>query len=325
MNDYLVDVHYFGGSHGVFVKYFIDRFSRLTPEIKEEPFEPNGTSHNLSVKYSGRVRRATFEDTHGNLRNDYKFLDNKHGPHILILIDEMSLMNFTRFFFVREDDHEWKSTGFIETTTHMILSDQFVKMYCAKFKMLYNVDIKKNNKAPKVLVRDFLKIQFLSKEHPFLDQSNKIRKNINENTYCLNLSDIWNTDRFLSKMQEASEMLGLELELGEEAKALHQKFLTKRKTHDTWNRVFEVIEAIKNNVDIDCTQLDLVEQGYLYAWIEKNYDFIQTPLTRSFFPDTNEIIEYIKNYPNHYKAMNPNLPTFNNIPNPFYLWNKKNN
>lgn len=321
MNEYLVDVAYFGGSHGAFVTYFIDRFSKLTPEIKEEPFMSNGTSHNLNVKYSGRIGRYTFEDVNGNPRNDYKF-KNKHTPHILILIDQESLMNFTRLLFVREDDHELTSTSFIETETDTILSDQFVKMYGEKFKMLYNLDIK-NKSAPNVLVRDFLKILFLSKENVFLIKSNETRKNINEKTYCLNLSDIWDTDRFLSKMQEASDMLRLELDLGEEAKALHQKFLTKRKTHDSWNRVFKVIESIKNNVNMDCTQLDLVEQGYLCAWIEKNYDFIQTPLTKKFFQDTNEILEYIKNYPNHYKAMNPNLPTFNNIPNPFYLWNKK--
>ena len=73
---------------------------------------------------------------------------------------------------------------------------------------------------------------------------------------------------------------------------------------------------------MDCSKLDIVEQGYLYAWIEKNNDYIQTPLTRNFFVDTNEILEYIKVYPNHYKAMNPNLAKFNNIDNPFYLWAK---
>ena len=34
-------------------------------------------------------------------------------------------------------------------------------------------------------------------------------------------------------------------------------------------------------------------------------------------------MDYLKYYPEHYKAMNPNLPKFNGIPNPFYLWNLK--
>ena len=43
------------------------------------------------------------------------------------------------------------------------------------------------------------------------------------------------------------------------------------------------------------------------------------PLIDNFFKNTNEIINYIKFYPEHYKAMNPNLPMFNNMPNPFFL------
>ena len=68
------------------------------------------------------------------------------------------------------------------------------------------------------------------------------------------------------------------------------------------------------------------EDASPYIWsyvIEKNYDFVQMPITNNFFNDTSEILEYVKLYPNHYKAMNPNLPKFNNIPNPFYLWNNK--
>jgi hypothetical protein len=47
-------------------------------------------------------------------------------------------------------------------------------------------------------------------------------------------------------------------------------------------------------------------------------------LTNKFFLNTDEILEYVENFPNHYKAMNPNLPIFNNIPNPFFLHRQKN-
>ena len=125
---------------------------------------------------------------------------------------------------------------------------------------------------------------------------------------------------FMSRMKIISEKLGLQLELNQEALDLHREFLKRRANNDTWDRVFTVIEAIKNNINIICEELDLVEQGYLCAWIEKTYDHIQAPLTRSFFSDTKEINDYITYYPNHYKAMNPNLEKFNGVPNPFYIW-----
>ena len=106
MTGRLINIGYLGGSHGAFLKYFIDRFSDLTPEIKASPFLDNGTSHNLEVQYSGRVNRYTFEDVDGNPRNNYKF-ENKGEPHVLVTLDEPSLMNYSRLYFMREADHEF--------------------------------------------------------------------------------------------------------------------------------------------------------------------------------------------------------------------------
>ena len=318
----IVNVAYLGGSHGAFLEYFVDKFSKLTPDIKESPFMPNGTSHKLSVKYSGKIYRYTFEDINGQARNDYEFV-NKGEPHVLIVVDEESIFNFTRLFFMRERDHELISTSFKQTDKTVLLSEKFVQMYHLKIKEIYNYNIE-SRECPAIIVRDFLKLTFLNlNKNQSLQSTKKTLKNIDDKTVCINLSDIWNTEKFIKKMKEASDRLNLELELGEEAVSLHKEFLSKRTTHATFNRVFEIIEHIKQKTYYDCKGLDIVEQAYLSVWIEKNNDFIQTPNTRDFFKDTLEIIEYIDLYPNHYKAMNPNLPTFNGIPNPFYLYNLK--
>ena len=316
----IVNIAYLGGSHGAFLKYFIDKFSKLTPDIKESPFMPNGTSHNLSVKYSGKVNRYTFEDSNGQARDNYKFV-NKGEPHILVVIDEDSIFNFTRLFFIRENDHELASTSFKQKDNKCFLSEQFIRMYGSKIKEIYNYNVE-SAECPVIIIRDFLKLIFLNlNNNRSLQSSKKTLKNVDDKTVCIYLSDIWNTERFIKKMKEASDRLGLELELGEEAISLHKEFLSKRTTHATFNRVFEIIEHIKQKTYYDCKGLDIVEQAYLSVWIEKNNDFIQTPNTRDFFKDTLEIIEYIDLYPNHYKAMNPNLPTFNGIPNPYHLHN----
>jgi len=321
-NNRIVNIVYFGNSHGAFLKYFVDRFSKLTPEIKTEPFMSNGTSHNLSVKYSGKVERWTFEDNNGHPRNNYEFI-NKDEPHILILIDEDSIFNYVRFMLVREDDHEFTGTSYKESNDLIILSKKFIQLYAQKIKDIYNYDIVSGS-CPKIILRDFLKLTFLNPNNnrSFLN-SKKTLKNINDKTVCINLSEIWNTEKFIKKMKEASDLLNLDLVLNEEAISLHKKFLSKRITHNTFNRVFEIIEYIKQKKYYDCSKLDMVEQAYLSMWIEKNNSFIQVPNTREFFKDTLEIVEYIEFYPNHYKAMNPNLPMFNGIPNPFHLWSLK--
>jgi hypothetical protein len=77
--------------------------------------------------------------------------------------------------------------------------------------------------------------------------------------------------------------------------------------------------VLESNLDTSLADLDVATEGFLYAELEKNNDFIQMPLTNRFFRDTAEINQFIEHYPGHYKAMNPNMPKFNGIPNPYYL------
>ncbi len=318
----LVNIGYFGGSHGAFLKFFVDKFSKKTPDITTSPFLDNGTSHNLEVKYSGRVHRYTFEDTDGIARNNYK-LENKGEPQILVTMDEASQMNFLRLHFTRKSDHELISADLTLLDDKIVVSNNFVKMYGDEFKNLYGIDFDQTKYLPYAIMRDFIKMHFVdSSQNKILIGSQKTMQDADANTICISLSEIWNTDSFIEKMNLINARFDLQLVLDATAVNLHKEFLANRVNHATWHRVYNIINDIKEQKDTDCSDLDIVEQGYLYAWLEKTYDFVQAPLTRKFFKNTAEIYEYVTHYPNHYKAMNPNLPKFNNIANPFYLWNK---
>lgn len=322
----LVNIAYLGGSHGAFLKYFIDKFSKLTPHISESPFLSNGTSHNLLVNYSGYVNRYGFIDKYGNVINNYKLPPEfQNHAAICILVDDESLLNFTRLNYSREDDHEFTGTQIYDFKDNIKCSKKFFLLYKDKIQNMYNIDMTENNILPKSIVRDFFKFMFIDFNHNSHHLATKeIKKNLNEKTLPLLLSDIWNTEKFMKRIAEIDKILNLQLDLGEQAKSLHIEFLNRISLYKTFNRVNDVINAIKTETNLDCCDLDFVEQGFLCAWIENNYKFIITPNTRDFFKNTEEILEYIKFYPNHYKSMNPNLPTFNGIPNPFYLWKKQN-
>ena len=313
----LVTISYLGGSHGAFLKYFIDKFSKFTPNIVKSPFEKNGTSHNDDVIYSGKVERDCFEDKDANPKNNYQVRDTS-TPNIVITVDHESLMNFTR-----KSDIELDSAYLDVDDTNATFDHVFSKKYGDSFQLLYGIDINKHHSVPVSVMRDFIKITFLDyKNNQTLTSMNKIKENLSQDVETISLNDIWNTDRFIKRMQQISDALNLGLILDTDAVSLHTEFLSRRVNNETWNRVFSIIEALKKEENMDCSKLDIVEQGYLSSWIEQNYKFVQTPLTRKYFSDTKEIIEYVKYYPNHYKAMNPNLPKFNDIDNPFHLWAK---
>jgi hypothetical protein len=318
----LVNIAYFGGTHGAFLKYFIDRFSELTPEIKESPFEDNGSSHSLKVKYSGKIHRYTFEDIYGNVKNNYELIDTE--PHILITVQEQDLLNQTRLLLYRPGDHETTSLNIHERDYSIICSQYFINFYSTKIKEIYDIDLDKNNSIPKLIMRDFLKIVFLNKEkNQILQGSKRTLKNINKNTICVNVSDFYNEKSFFNKIEEINKKLELKIKINDESIELHKEFLNRLYTFKTLERANHIINCLKEEKLYDLTDVDTAEQAFISAWIEQNYKFIIVPNTNNFFKDTLEVLEYIKYYPNHYKAMNPNLPKFNGITNPFYLWNLK--
>ena len=82
----LLNVAYFGNTHGSFVRYFIDKFSELTPPVTQSPFDKQGSSD--SVDFIGhKIGKFTFEDVYGNPDNNYEFWYPK-VPHVLITIKE---------------------------------------------------------------------------------------------------------------------------------------------------------------------------------------------------------------------------------------------
>jgi hypothetical protein len=153
----------------------------------------------------------------------------------------------------------------------------------------------------------------------FIELNKLFLQNKPKDTFCFPLSSFWDNVSFKKNLQLADQTLDLGLDLSD--LQVHDTFLSKLNYISTRHRSRDVIESIKNKKDINISSLDTVEQAHVSAWIESNHQFITVPQSNSFFSTTGEIIEWLETYPEHYKAMNPNLPKFNGIPNPFHLWN----
>ena len=83
-------------------------------------------------------------------------------------------------------------------------------------------------------------------------------------------------------------------------------------------RAKNVLKAIKENTNIECNELDIIEQAWIEVILEKQHDSIIFPYGTNWFKNTNQINEFLNTYPSYLKHMNPRLPWYNNIKNPFY-------
>jgi hypothetical protein len=305
----LVNIAFQAGTHGNYLRFVIDKMSKRTPELQGTPFTDNNTSH-IPLQYSKKVNRY-------HPKNNKPFFENRDEPHVLITVEPEDLLLLERSAPTR--------TGNLKvdvTKDQVAVTSTFNDHYDwnTTFKTYYNLDILHSN-IPKFLIRDFYKLSFLDpSKSGFIKVDKILRSNKPKNTFEFPLSHFWDAVKFSDTLQKLSEHHNLDIE---EDKSIHQMFLNNLPWTSTQHRSDDVIEAIQENRDVSIVDLDTIEQAYLSAWIEKNNKFVVVPVCNSFFSTTGEIITWLKYYPQHYKAMNPNLPTFNNIPNPFHLWNKE--
>ncbi len=308
----IVNIAYQGGTHGNFLRYCVDKFSALTPPLHGEPFGgyqsklPNNTSH-MDLDYSDAVHRY----------HPYDGFQNINEPHILITVDVNDLVFLERWITMRAGNY-----GIDTNKDKIILTSEFLDAFDwrDRFRKYYKIDVT-NTAVPRFLLRDFYKMSFLdTAKNGFIANDSNLKNSAPSNTFYFPVSCFWDKDQFKTKLHELDEELHLEMDLSDVS--IHEKFISKLDCFDTKDRAKEVVGAIKTKKQMDIRSLDTVEQAYVSAWIENNYEFVTVPLTNSFFNDTLDILSWLEAYPEHYKAMNPNLPMFNGIPNPFHLWNK---
>lgn len=298
------------GCHGHYLTYLIDRLSRRTPDIQQLPFNKLGNSHNV-INYSGF---AELVNTHEHEKN--KSLKN---TNIIKILYSNNILYYERVAMARAGD--------ANRDIHNVHKDiSFLKKYNKEFyNKIHDIYSITSDSVPKWLLRDAYKLGFLdwhnqgsvitAKQDTGWMEENLARDNTIHYTHV----DVFFTlEKLKSELQELDDAFGLDLSF-DDLEHIHEQFLSRNTIFQTHGNIDLVLDAVKENRNISIPPLDIIQQAYVYAQLEKQHDFIIMPMTESFFNTTKEILDYVNQYPQHYKAMNPNLPKFNNIDNPFFL------
>ena len=298
------------GMHHNFLRYVLDSCSRITPLLTELPFEPWGTSHK-KLNYSGK-----FEVLEPDLNQPIR--DQGQGPWVLVVADD--LLYFERAGMSRTGDRNNDLTKSHNFSNWQPWNKQYVDAIIEDYKL------EKNKPIPKFILRDSIKKSYLDPENKgFFWHNQKLVDSMNNtdtDNYFFPVSSFFTLEKFIKELTKLDNKYHLQLDF-ENVPQIYSQFAEMNKILKNHFVVDEIITSIKNKENMQIPDLDVFQEGYIYAELEKSNDFILMPMINNFYTNTQEIIEYLQHYPNHYKAMNPNLPTFNNIPNPFYLWNSK--
>ena len=303
------------GCHGHYLTYLIDRLSKRTPKIEKLPFNELGNSHE-SINYSDF---AKFVDVVKHEEN--KNLKNKN---IIKILYSNNILYYERVAMARAGDAN-RDINNIHKDISFLKS--YNKEFYDKIYKLYSID---NDSVPKWLLRDAYKLGFLDwdKQGSVVTTKQDVRwveghLSGQNKVHHTQVGVFFTTEKLKKELQVLDNQFDLDLSFND-VEYIHEQFLIRNSILKTHGHTDLVLDAVKQNRDIPVPPLDIIQQAYVYAQLEKQYDFITMPITDGFFKTTKEILKYVKMYPKHYKAMNPNLPKFNNIDNPFFLHRQNN-
>ena len=304
-SDKKIQIIYVPGTFGHLLRWLLDRFS---PDCKfqhiNNPWDIDNRVHERDEK---ELYNKKFIRSH-QVRDKGGYEPDPDAEKIVITFDKDELLFVERCGFYRNPGNE-NEQGRYQT----IISNSNTTLL-----NLFDLSTKANSK---IVAKELSKIQLHDHEnHTWWNSMFKFMADPKCNQFKIDA--FFNKDLFVSQLEKIDRRFKLDLHIDKNiidniVNKIHQMYVVQ-----TRDRAEKILNAIKNKENINCSQLDILEQAWIEVVLEKQYDSLIFPYGTNWFENTSQINEFIETYPSYLKHMNPRLPWYNGIKNPFYLKNK---
>ena len=300
-----IQIIYVPGTFGNLLRWLLDRFS-LDCKFQHinDPWDRDNRVHERDEKklYNGKfTHRHQVRDIHGNE-------PDPDAEKIIINFDKDELLFVERCGFYRNSGNEneqGRYQSIISNSTNDLLK-------------LFNYN---SNTTSKMVAKELLKIQWHDHEHHIWWNS-MFKFMTDPKCNQFKIDAFFNKELFVSQLEKIDKRFKLDLLIDKNIIANVVNKINQMYVVQTRYRAEKILSAIKNKENIDCSQLDILEQSWIEVILEKQYDSLIFPYGTNWFENTNQINEFVETYPSYLKHMNPRLTWYNGIKNPFYLKNK---
>ena len=309
-----IQILYHPGMFGNLVRFILDR---SLPDTKlkhiQDPFTSDKNVHQ-SFEYSDK-----FSNSHQVSDEKYKFLLEKY-PFLSKDSRRPSLGNLKIIItFDNEDEIFAHRCNFYRSPwiDKKISNIDFI-VHSADPKFVSETFRTSKNKF--MIAKELKKIEFHAQENIWSLEYKKFINN--KNYYYLNIRSLLDDKKLYEEIDNISNFFDLKLKIDHTwIKDIVRKFKTIKPV-DTIDRCNDVYNATIQSKNIPCDNLDIIEQAWIETQLEKNHNGLIFPYGTLWFKNTEQINEFIETYPSYLKHMNPRLPWYNNIKNPYYLKGK---
>ena len=303
--DKKIQIIYAPGTFGNLLRWILDRFS---PDCRfqhiNDPWDENNRVH---VRHEKELYNKKFIRSH-QVRDKRGPKPEPDAEKIVITFDKDELLFVERCGFYRNpgnENEQGRYQSIISASTNNLLK-------------LFNYY---SNTSSMMVAKELCKIQLHDHEHH--TWWNSMFKFMADSKYLhFKIDAFFNKELFVSQLEKIDKRFKLDLQIDKNIIDNIVNKISQMYVVQTRDRAEKVLDAIKNKENIDCSQLDILEQAWIEVILEKQHDSLIFPYGTNWFENTDQINEFLDTYPSYLKHMNPRLPWYNNIKNPFYLTGK---
>lgn len=313
-----IQILYCGGMFGNLFRFLLDRSlptSKLKTKTTIDIFTKENNLHQ-TFEWSDK-----FSNSHQVSFNDY--------PHLLEKYPELKIKDNRQpdpvakkilITFDKTDEIFAHRCGHYRNPLLLSKAKNKIDLIILLADQKFVIESFHNANSSQMVAKELKKIEFHANENVYMKEYYKFFHS--PLVYKFNIRHFFNKDILAQELYKVSKHFNLELEIDENFLESIVNKVIQIKPVPTIDRCNHVLEAISNKKNIPCVDLDILEQAWIEVLLEKKHDSLLFPFGTNWFSNTDQINEFIDRYPSYLKHMNPRLPWYNNIKNPFYLTGK---
>ena len=284
-----IPIDFVAGTHGHFLEIFLNRSFNFLSETFD-PFNPLGTSHNVTEKYR---KEKVFDAKHWF--EHYKSELSQYQKSIVITFEPEDLLLVSSTSMLRAADLNIHN-NYLETNTVCKLNNEFYKDTLSEIFKAYPFLDKDNPNIPRYVLREFYKFGFKNPNHNgyYKQMIKMLNAHCDLDSYYISLQEIYSYKTLTKKIKDLAIVLNLKPTIDDSCKQLHTQFIKKLQFTNHKQICDTIIYAVINGKNMQVPKLTLFQESYINGILEKHYGKEMPFIQDEYFTKTKDMLQYIK-------------------------------
>ena len=326
----MIYIDFQGGAHGNYLEFVCNKFL-ANVNTDGNPFNSQGAAHNKQYLDEKKFNAWHYFEYQGKktIIENSKIISIQITPDDLLALSSISLLragdynidnnlleidtynkwnnvhykwvldNLLNSFFqtqIQESynavkDDSWPSVSNLSDFKNL---PQWIQDECIDIHNLKLLELTSESPdCPRYVLREFFKLSFKYPEQAgFITQQQKMIYTDSNNVCIFPFACFYNTTSFIQELTKIAHFSGYNFLPGDEFYKLHDEFLQRQPYKNSKKICDQLLTKIFNNELFEFPNLDLLQESYLTAHIELQYN-VELPNFNTWFVHSREILNVV--------------------------------